>query len=141
MRSLSRSRALVLFATLLWGLAIAFPAIRTYTRSHGPTYINWFDNFTVLALGWGGLIFGQLGWFANPMLVANAIALWRGRQVTRGIWIVQIVLAGWSLIPTELGHNEAFTEPVCAYGPGFWLWMASQAIVIATAALTPPPSP
>jgi hypothetical protein len=122
----------------LFCAACLFPTIGTCSRN-APPAITWFDNQTVAAFGWLGIFALQIGWFANIPFAANLVALARNRRPGRRRIAVQAVtfLGGSLTLQPVLGlrlwHNEAWSEPICRLGPGFWLWAAAQALVLAAA--------
>jgi hypothetical protein len=119
----------------LFGLATAFPAIGTCSRDPARM-IDWFDSSTVLFFGGLGPFAGQIGWFANLALVANLVSLLRGHCPRRGVLILHALLftiGGVTLQPGlhfELPHNEAWSEPICRLGAGFWIWAASHLTIL-----------
>jgi hypothetical protein len=99
----------------------------------GTTTIEWFDNQTVVWFGWAGFMFGQYGWYANVPFCFALIYLLLGKVPrSDGLPAAQLVLVACAFVPAPLAHNEGYSEPVCAFGPGFWLWILAQAIVALT---------
>lgn len=107
--------------------ALQYSSIGTCVSGTPP--VTWFENQTVVLFGWGGLIFGQLGWYANLAFGWSLLHLLAGRLPSfKHITLLHAVLVFWALLPIPLAHNEGYKEPVCALGAGFWLWVAAQAI-------------
>lgn len=115
--------------------AYAFPAIGTCSRDPAGT-INWFGNDTVLVFGWLGILGLQIGWFANLALGRALLALIRGSPPTRRLLVVHagtFVVGCLTLQPAlgfRLWHNEAWSEPICRLGPGFWLWALAHVVAV-----------
>jgi hypothetical protein len=120
----------------LWLLALNYLSLGT-CRDGNVTY---FANSTVVLFGWMGIATGMLGWYANIPL---GVAVWRmarGRAPGRWTVLVGLGLALTTFAPVELMHNEAWSEPVCQWGPGFWLWF-SCSLVAALALVWPASGP
>lgn len=130
--------ALALTGTALFLGALAFPAVGTCPRS-GADLPNWFDNLNLLFFGWMAILVGQWGWLANIPFLINTAMLALGRRP--GFWLpgMQAFFLGIALLTLHpswglrLPHNEAWDEPVCWLGTGFWLWVAGQAVVCGAA--------
>lgn len=121
-------------------VACAFPAIGTCSRD--PAHlINWFENSVVVLFGWLGVFLFQLGWFANLPLVVHLMALmldWRPRRWLLATHAVLLSIGAITLQPAlgfDLPHNEAWSEPICRLGAGFWLWLAAHAVALAAMAI------
>jgi hypothetical protein len=128
-------------ASVLW-LSSLFPEHALGTCLQGPVsagtgWINWFDRTTLVLFGWGGLLFGQVGWFANLTFLVLAVKILADRSVARQLIFFHGCLAGWALLPIPLAHNEGYSEPMClgSYDLGFWLWLAAQAWMLVAAFL------
>ncbi len=111
-------RAAAGLIVLLWLAALCFPSLGTCRD--GVT--TWFDNSTVLFFGWAGAVSGMMGWYANLFLCRCVYFLASGRVPTLTMGLFTFLLACSSFVPAELAHNEATSEPLCAWGAGFWLW-------------------
>ncbi|WCT72365.1 hypothetical protein PQ455_12030 [Sphingomonas naphthae] len=127
-------------AFLLWIVSLTYPNIATcpgagYFDPHPPR-LNPLGDDTVSVMGWMGIFVGQLAWYANILSAVLTWGLWKGLRPTRLILIAQPILTLWAFAPIDLWHGESRAEPVClaGFGPGFYLWMASQ-IAIALVAL------
>lgn len=129
---------LAVLALILFFAALAFPAIATCSRED-QSLANWFHNDTILFFGWMAILLGQWGWMANIPFLINVVLLIRGRRTgfwSPGIQAFFLAAAVMTLLPSwgmRLPHNEAWDEPVCWLGTGFWLWVAAQALVCAAA--------
>jgi hypothetical protein len=119
---------MAIFALACFIGAMYFPSIGTCYKDSES--ITWFDNVTVVWWGWGGLFFGQYGWYANIPFAIGLISLILGRRFYSYIIpSIQIILFLWAIMPIPLAHNEGYSERVCAHGSGFWLWIGAQALV------------
>lgn len=125
--------AWVFISVVAFGGALSFPAVGTCINGYGP---HWFKNENVLIWGWTALLIGQIGWYANIPFAINSVNLVRNKRSHAGYLIAQFVLlltAMVTLHPTfgmQLPHNEAWSEPVCALGLGFWMWVGAHVSII-----------
>ena len=119
-------RALALIVAGLWCAALWFPSLGIC----GDRSVRWFDNSTVAVFGWGGVLYGEFGWFANIFLGRACYGLLRGRDPGIPAGLCGLLLGCSVLAPVKLPHDEASTERLCAFGSGFWLWLCSLAILV-----------
>ena len=106
------------------------------------------DNYgiAVLGLGWMETLFiGDVGpfvalsWFANPCLVFSwAFLLGTGRRVA----LVLTGLATALSLAFLLGNSVQISEgggpsPITSHGAGYWLWLGSIVLALASALLMP----
>ncbi len=126
-----------LVAVLIFLAALAYPAVGTCAANGGLNRPNWFDNTTILFFGWLAVFAGQFGWFANVPFFLNVAGLLRDRHPHRIVPIAQAFLLFVAIVTLRpasglrLPHNEAFDEPLCYLGVGFWMWVVAQSIVLA----------
>lgn len=113
----------------LWGLALFFPSIGTCRDGA----ISWFSTETTVFFGWMAAFGGLLGWYANITMLYGLYALVLGRRPSGIAGTIGLLLALTSFRNVELAHNEAWTEPLCAWGSGFWMWFSAQALLAAVA--------
>ncbi|WP_159011171.1 hypothetical protein [Bradyrhizobium sp. S69] len=92
--------------------------------------MTYFDNATIVFFGALGPMFGTFAWYANVFLFVATVRLALGRAPWLLSDLAGLALALTSFRIVELMHNEAFSEPVCAWGIGFWLWLACFVIVL-----------
>lgn len=111
---------------LLWLSALLFPSIGTCRDGGGVT---WFSTETTVFFGWMAAFAGMLGWYANATWVVCLTKMAKGERPSPTVALIGLALAATSFMDVELAHNEAWTEPVCAWGVGFWLWFSGQAIL------------
>lgn len=129
--------ALVVVSLLIFVAALSFHSVGTCINGYGP---HWFKNENVLFWGWTALLVGQIGWYANVPCAINAASIVRNKKPRPAYLVAQVVLlliAIVTLLPSfgmELPHNEAWSEPVCRLGLGFWMWVCAQ-VSIASAAI------
>lgn len=95
-------------------------------------FLIWFDKRTVILWGWGGIIFGQLGWYSNIFYILCPYYI-KHKNMPRFIFLIHIALLLNFMMPIPLAHNEAGASPLClrSYGAGAALWLLSQAFMLA----------
>lgn len=113
----------------LWLSALFFPSLGTCREGQ----VTWFEAETTVFFGWLAAFSGLLGWYANIPLIMALFRLVRGRMPSIGLAGFALVIASTSFLEVELAHNEAWSEPLCAWGTGFWLWYSTQPLVLAVA--------
>ena len=96
-----------------------------------PRIISWFDQSTIIFWGWGGLIFGQLGWFANITAMSLASGALHNLPPKQSILVLHSVFVINSALPIPLAHNEGYKEMMClaSYGTGYYCWAIAMALI------------
>jgi hypothetical protein len=88
----------------------------------------------LLSIGWMGLLEGYVEWIANPLMLYSWFCAFRQRYwpaVTNAA--VALVLMLVFLSRSEVvwvGDNGTLHAAIHAYGLGYWLWLASAAIMV-----------
>ena len=75
-RWLAPERLIVLASAMLYLASLPLPAIAE-THPDGVRIDE--AGYLLLAMGWAGLLAGQIGWFANLLWIVAAIVLWMRR--------------------------------------------------------------
>jgi hypothetical protein len=128
-----RDRLVVLFISMgLFLIACASPAL-AFKRTSSDMEV--WPGFQVLMMGWLGLLFKQIAWYANPVMVLSLIFLlcrrWLAATV---IALAALALAANTLVlfSTELPADEANVNKLRLeyLGPGFYSWVASIVAII-----------
>jgi hypothetical protein len=128
-----RDRLVVLFISMaLFLLACACPAL-TFRRSSGDME-SW-PGFQALMMGWLGLLFKQIAWYANPVIVLSLVFLLLRRWLTAMIIaLVAFAIAAntlllfWRDLPADEGN--VIKLRLEHLSPGFYFWVASIVTVI-----------
>ena len=121
-----------LFALALWFASLTQPVIwpcgGTDFFGRYPPY----KGFEIMVTGWMGPLEGQVGWFANPLMIIVIGGLLLESRV--GIWpaLISLGLAASSFWWTSLS-TEHEPRKLCEHGPGFYLWIACAVFLAATA--------
>ncbi|HXH03281.1 MAG TPA: hypothetical protein VNN09_08165 [Candidatus Competibacteraceae bacterium] len=149
MKAFWRDRGWVFgLSLLLYALACASPALEFVPSADGPQVAR---GLNLLALGWLGVLVLQFAWLANPLLwLAWTLLLLRRRRGAALCAGLALVVATDTLrlfhtpLPADIsGGNH---QQLQALAIGFWLWLASMAVVPLAALLRPaaaesPPAP
>jgi hypothetical protein len=119
---------LALIVIGLWITSLWMPALGTCYQNK----FKWYYGSDILSMGPFGLIAGEAGWYANVFLLFSIIGLARGRLRFSLNDLMGLLLALTSFQKLEIWPNEAWSEPVCARGIGFWLWIGCYIIISST---------
>jgi hypothetical protein len=93
---------------------------------------QWSNGFHLLLIGWLGPIEGQFGWYANLAMGWTLIILLLGRPPPLIVCVVGAALA----VSTRFTLHEITTdvsEPIQAFGPGFYLWIGCSVALLINA--------
>ena len=106
----------------LYLLSLALPAIEEVELGVAPN-----PGFAILATGWLGFMFLQMGWFANVFWVLGLIFLVRRRWKAAAILgAIAVVVAADSFVLYETGFpSDSGGSLEVALRYGFYVWWAS----------------
>lgn len=123
-------RVIVIVGVALYVCALPLPAFHEAPQDVEVQY-----SYSLLMIGWMGILVGYVAWFANPVVWLSWVLLLRGK------WFVATVSA---LVATVLiSRFHATTQmswPLCehqcnpyitGWGSGYWLWLASAVWTLA----------
>ena len=119
-------RLVVALALLCWLASLFLPPLLIDDRDSRGLGL-WY-----LAMGWLGPLAGHFEWFANPMLLVAAIALWRGHPKTAftcalvACLLVMLLPLRGTIYADEGGHRQAILD----FRLGYWLWFAAPALLV-----------
>jgi hypothetical protein len=119
-------------AAALWIGSLFLPALATCPGANE----QWYDGYYLLLFGMFGVSFGILGWYANIPFIAAVAMLLRGTVPNIFLSGVALVLALSTFNHLRLAPDEGHMDPVCARGPGFWMWLCAVVIVFSVSAWT-----
>jgi hypothetical protein len=90
----------------------------------------------LLVTGWLGLLAGIIAWLANPLLLAGWV-LFALRQdgIALGLGLAALFCALSFLSVETVLDSDAGYFKVIEYGLGYWLWVASTAVITLGAGL------
>ena len=119
-------RLIVAAAALCWLACLFLPPLQIQDRDSTGWGLNY------LLTGWLGPLAGHFEWFANPMALVAAIALWRGHFRTAftcaliACLLVMLLPIRGDILADEGGHRQA----IVAFRFGYWLWFAAPALLV-----------
>uniref|UniRef100_B8HZP2 Uncharacterized protein n=1 Tax=Cyanothece sp. (strain PCC 7425 / ATCC 29141) TaxID=395961 RepID=B8HZP2_CYAP4 len=119
-----------LISLILYGLSLAFPAFE-FLHSRGPRIEVW-PGWQVLFMGWLGIFFYQVGWYANPLYIIS-IGLWWGR-VWKGVAVLGTIAIVLGLNTFFLFYQRVYADGAGAtlqlqsLKIGFYFWIVSISI-------------
>src|SRR6185295_4711314 len=118
------------------GIALAFTL---FVASLGFNTLKLSEGDTSFLMGLICLVFGfsYLPWFANPLFLLSAILLIAKKpRWALGTSALSLILAISTFSIQKAPYNEGGDEAnVIAYGPGFFLWLASISVLLSTSFL------
>lgn len=135
----TRSKGLLASAAL-FAVSLALPAV-TFRLGDGT---DWLPGLTMLLLGWFDVFTGVVGWLANPLYGAGAVALVlrrRGLAVALfggavGLALSSVQLFHEGLMKDESGQRHAVEH----FGPGFYVWLAALVVGLLAAVVREKPA-
>ncbi|MHC2251753.1 hypothetical protein ACVILK_001445 [Bradyrhizobium embrapense] len=145
MSLLSHTRRSQITKTILWVafalfvLSLFLPAAsneQVYRLDRVCQNPQWDHGLAFLLVGPFGVLFGQFGWFANPLMLLAAIT----RREFGLVFATLAILATTSTTRT-LTHFWRDGEPddvVCGFGPGYYAWAACSVLVLIAVLVKPP---
>jgi hypothetical protein len=87
----------------------------------------------LLAIGWMGILVGYFEWIANPLMLFSWISAFfrRYSQAAVGAAVAFVVILSFLRHSNMVwpGDNGEKTATITGYDPGYWLWLASAAVM------------
>jgi hypothetical protein len=135
-------RLFVVAALALWLACLFLPPLTIEDRDSSNLGLGYF------LTGWMGPLAAHFEWYANPLMLVAAIALWRRHAKTALVLallacllVLMLPLRG-SIYADEGGHVQRILD----FRLGYWLWFLAGAVLALGAMLglrpaTPPPLP
>jgi hypothetical protein len=131
--SLFQNRRTLLSVALALGLlALALPAV---AMGHGTRCAvpDWASGWMLLVTGPLGLMVGQFGWLANPLMLLAAIFK-RIELAAIAVGLIVLTAITFTSLPTDNG-----TSTMCGFGPGFYVWLACSVVILFSTFVKPGP--
>lgn len=133
-RGFTAERKVIAASAVLYAVSLILPAIsETYP---GGMRIDE-QGYLILAMGWMGILIGQVGWFANPAWLLAVVLLWLRRWKGAARASVVAVLLGavsFALYRTGLPSDSGATiEAGLLIGFSAWwgsLWVLAAGAVV-----------
>jgi hypothetical protein len=88
--------------------------------------------FLLVLIGWIGLFQGIIAWLANPFLLVGWFLL-AGRQLRAAAacaFAATVCASSFLLCKTILTDEGGNHSRITGYGVGYWLWLASAAVLL-----------
>jgi hypothetical protein len=117
--------------TLLWvafGLFVTSMFLPAVAEGHECSKAEWAAGFEYFALGPLGVLDGQFGWFANPLML---FALLKNSRVAAllSVGLVSLTAFTWRSI-SGAGFPDSSDFIVCGFGSAFYLWFACAVLIL-----------
>lgn len=81
---------------------------------------------------WGALYLGEtLAWLGNITLILSAVCLFIQNQIIGAVssFITLLLMLSFLLEDKALVNEGGLMAPITGYGWGYWLWIASAAVL------------
>jgi hypothetical protein len=120
-------------SAVLYSIACIVPALAFVNNNYADSYQTW-SGFDLLAIGWMGVLIGQLGWYANPLLWLGVVALLLRRlYIAMALVCLSLCLAlnTFFLYLQPVPADAASTNRLLFQHPqvGFFLWIGSILVI------------
>jgi hypothetical protein len=83
-----------------------------------------------------GVLMGQFGWLANPLMLAAILAPKALGLICALLSVALTLQTAYSL--TSFWMDGQVPDDVCGFGPGYYLWVACSVLVLVATLLGPP---
>src|SRR4030095_2254989 len=128
-------RIIAFLSLLLWTSSLLLPAAASLADPNQPIY-----GFDALVVGPMGILVGEPGWLANPLLWIGAMLLFRRIAPSRAILLTIAVILVALMASTAAWAGGLGLETIEAlanrtFGLGYYLWAASIASMSITLVL------
>ena len=131
-------RILLWTALVLFVLSLLLPSVsggRFWREDLVCKVPEWSRGWQLLLLGPLGILDGQYGWIANPLMLFAAL-----KKVRKsGFAFAAVVLSAATAVALVVATAFSFTSvwmdgggdaTVCGFGPGYYLWLACSVLVL-----------
>ncbi|MCB1601898.1 MAG: hypothetical protein R3F18_09540 [Lysobacterales bacterium] len=81
-----------------------------------------------LVLGWLGLLFGQVAWFANPLFLLSFRKISQKSSAKLAIWSLAVALT-FLVNPRMVRNTAQMGEIIHGFGLGYALWVSAIAVM------------
>jgi hypothetical protein len=126
-------------ALVLFFLSLFLPAVSKEQNFRLDLWCKapeWSPGFGPFLFGPLGLLDGQFGWIANPLMLLAALIKIRKSGFALPAVILSAAIAAVALIVvtafsyTSDWHDGGVGITVCGFGPGYYLWLACSVVVL-----------
>lgn len=114
-------------ALVLFCLSLATPAAfeSKFGIAKACTQGSWNYGFGLFVFGPFGILLGQVGWFANPAMLA-AVLLRRRKAIAISAALLAILFIAITSVSFTTMWNDVAGNPICRLGIGYYLWLLSS---------------
>jgi hypothetical protein len=135
---LSIINALLWAALVLFLLSLSLPSVsggRFWREDLVCKAPNWSHGWELLLLGPLGVLDGQYGWVANPLMLFAALKKVHESGFTWAAVVLSAVAAVALIVVTAFSFTSVWMDgggdaTVCGFGPGYYLWLACSVLVL-----------
>jgi len=126
-------------ALVLFGLSLAAPAAfeSKYGIARACTQGVWDSGYMLFLIGPFGLFLGQVGWFANPAMLAAAL-LRRRKATAIMLALLAILFIAITSVTFTTMWNDISGNPICQLGIGYYLWLLSSIALLGAIMMSKP---
>lgn len=135
MSIIRRDVVIPVIAVVLYLASMLFPAFYTeFVHNYGEATIveggDPYYGWRVLLLGWVGILDWTIAWYANPAFVAALVLHALGSRASVKLAVIALALGLSSLLYRNMWGEDGTPEHIYSYGPAFYLWLASFALML-----------
>ena len=129
-------------ALVLFGLSLVTPAAfeSKYGIARACTQGDWHHGYALFLIGPLGLFIGQVGWLANPLMLAAAL-LRRRKAIAIMLALLAILFIVITSISFTTMPNDVAGNPICQLGIGYYLWLLSSIALLGAIIISKPGTP
>lgn len=129
-------------ALVLFGLSLVTPAAfeSKYGIAQACTQGDWDHGYALFLIGPFGLFLGQVGWFANPAMLAAAL-LRRRKAIAIMLALLAILFIVITSVSFTTMWNDVAGNPICRLGIGYYLWLLSSIALLGAIIISKPGTP
>jgi hypothetical protein len=133
------TRALLWAALVLFVLSLFLPSVSRQENFRLDLWCKapeWSPGWGAFLFGPLGVLDGQFGWFANPLMLFAALMKSRKSDFVLAAVVLSAALAAVALVVvtafsyTSERHGGGVGITVCGFGPGYYLWLACSLLVL-----------
>ena len=130
-RQTETRRILICTALAIVFLALSLPSVssdRSWREDFQCIAPLWTRGWELLLLGPMGVLDGQFGWIANPLMLYAALGKQPHTSIAALFAIVLIIVTAFSF--NSIWMDGGGDATVCGFGPGYYLWLACSVLVL-----------
>jgi hypothetical protein len=110
----------------LFAAALFFPALGLRKLVNIPP-TEWVSGLYLLKVGYLGPLAGQIGWYANPLILVSIFWVLR-KQTLHPLCLASAAALALSVLVLRRGCVDSCNY-IVDFGPGYYLWLSSIALL------------